>query len=294
MAKIAFLGLGVMGYPMAGHLLRAGHEVCVWNRTTAKAKQWAVDYKGISADTASAAIEGADFIMSCLGDDPDVREVLAPLWTQAKHGAIFVDHTTTSAKLARELAGNAQANGCDFVDAPISGGQAGAENGQLAIMCGGNEDTFARAEPVMQAYGKVVRRLGEAGAGQTTKMVNQVCIAGVVQGLSEGLLLAERAGLDPVEVVKVIGGGAAQSWQMDNRHKTMAEGKFDYGFAVDWMRKELRIALEEADALGVDLQVARLVDGFYADVQEMGGSRWDTSSLIARLRAKNQGNSPDK
>lgn len=294
MAKIAFLGLGVMGYPMAGHLVRAGHEICVWNRTGAKARDWKNEYQGNTADTAQVAIAAADFIMSCLGDDPDVREVLSPLFAKAKKGAIFVDHTTTSAILAREMAAKANEKGCHFIDAPISGGQAGAENGQLAIMCGGDVAAFAKAESVMDAYGKVVKRLGEVGAGQLTKMVNQVCIAGIVGALSEGLLLAERAGLNIKDVVGVIGGGAAQSWQMINRHESMAKGEYEFGFAVDWMRKDLRIALEAADSLGLDLQVARLVDGFYAEVQEMGGSRWDTSSLIARLREINQEKSTER
>jgi 3-hydroxyisobutyrate dehydrogenase-like beta-hydroxyacid dehydrogenase len=284
MAELAFLGLGTMGFPMAGHLARAGHSVRVWNRTQAVAQKWCENHEGELGETVETSVAKADIVFACLGDDPDVRAIAVPALASMKPGTIFVDHTTTSAILARELAEIANKRDIDFIDAPVSGGQAGAENGQLTIMCGGTRSGFDAAKPVMDCYGKAVKRMGEAGAGQLTKMVNQICIAGIVQGLSEGLHFAENAGLDPVAVVEAIGQGAAQSWQMDNRHKTMAEGKFDYGFAVDWMRKDLRITMEEAKSNGSPLPVATLVDGFYADVQKMGGSRWDTSSLIARLR----------
>jgi 3-hydroxyisobutyrate dehydrogenase-like beta-hydroxyacid dehydrogenase len=288
MARCTFLGLGVMGYPMAGHLAAAGHAVTVWNRTASKAEAWADQHAGTAAGTVEAAVDDADFVLMCLGDDPDVRRVAEQAIPAMKPGAVLVDHTTASAELARELDIEARDAGIGFLDAPVSGGQAGAENGQLAIMCGGEADTFAAAEPVMDRYAKAITLIGPAGAGQLCKMVNQVCIAGIVQGLSEGLHFAQRAGLDPELVIGAISKGAAQSWQMENRWETMVAGKFDYGFAIDWMRKDLRITLDEARRNGSTLPVAALVDQFYADVQAMGGNRWDTSSLIARLeRPKN-------
>ena len=287
MAKVAFLGLGVMGGPMAGHLAKAGHEVCVYNRTGAKAEAWGEQHGGRMAQTPHEAARDAEFVMACVGNDDDLREVVAGA-EGALHGmeagAVFVDHTTVSSRVTLEMAEQAHARGVAFVDAPVSGGQAGAENGQLVIMCGGDAEVYARAEPVMAAYAKLSKRLGETGAGQITKMVNQVCIAGLLQGLSEGLLFAEKAGLDIREVVEVIGGGAAGSWQMVNRHGTMADGAFDHGFAVDWMRKDLGICLKTGDEFDVPLPVTALVDQFYKDVQAMGGARWDTSSLIERLR----------
>jgi len=283
MVTTAFLGLGVMGHPMAGHLKSAGHDVRVWNRTSAKAKAWADLHGGIAADSAQAAAAGADVVFMCLGDDPDVRAVAMPLLEHMKPGSVLVDHTTASAQLARELHEAAAAKGIGFVDAPVSGGQAGAENGQLSIMCGGDGEAFAKAEPVMQAYAKAIVHAGPAGAGQLTKMVNQICIAGLVQGLSEGIHFAQTAGLDAETVISAISKGAAQSWQMENRWQTMDQGKFDFGFAVQWMRKDLRIALEEARTNGAILPVTALVDQFYGEVEAMGGKRWDTSSLIARL-----------
>jgi 3-hydroxyisobutyrate dehydrogenase len=289
MAKCAFIGLGVMGYPMAGHLAAAGHDVCVYNRTAEKAEAWVSEHGGRHAPTPGAAAEGAEFVMACVGNDDDLREVVAGEGG-ALHGmgegAMFVDHTTVSSRVTMEMAEAAAARGIAFVDAPVSGGQAGAENGQLVIMCGGPQDAYDRAEPVMGAYAKLVRRLGETGAGQMTKMVNQICIAGLVQGLSEGLAFAEQAGLDGRKVVEVIGGGAAGSWQMVNRHETMLDDEFDHGFAVNWMRKDLGICLETAKEIGATLPVTALVDQFYADVQAMGGGRWDTSSLIRRLRPR--------
>ena len=283
MSRCTFLGLGVMGYPMAGHLAGAGHDVVVWNRTAAKMEEWAAEHPGVSAPTVEEAVAKADFVFACLGDDPDVRLVAEKAIPAMKPGAVFVDHTTASAELARELDQDARDAGIGFLDAPVSGGQAGAENGALTIMCGGEADTFARAEPVMDAYAKAISLIGPAGAGQLCKMVNQICIAGIVQGLSEGLHFAKRSGLDPELVIGAISKGAAQSWQMENRWQTMVKDEFDFGFAIDWMRKDLRIALEEARRNGARLPVAALVDQFYADVQAMGGNRWDTSSLIARL-----------
>ncbi|SDN30219.1 3-hydroxyisobutyrate dehydrogenase [Lutimaribacter pacificus] len=287
MAKVTFLGLGVMGYPMAGHLVKSGHEVCVYNRTPAKAEKWVAEHGGTSAPTPRAAAQGADFVMACVGNDDDLRAVVlgddGALAGMAE-GTVFVDHTTVSAKVTAELYEAARAQGVGFVDAPVSGGQAGAENGVLSIMCGGDTGHYDRAEPVMQAYGRSIKRLGESGAGQLTKMVNQICIAGLVQGLSEGLAFAQKAGLDGKAVVEVIKGGAAGSWQMENRHETMLEDFFDYGFAVDWMRKDLGICLSTADELGAALPGTALIDQFYKDVQNMGGGRWDTSSLIRRLR----------
>jgi 3-hydroxyisobutyrate dehydrogenase len=287
MAKCTFLGLGVMGYPMAGHLAAKGHDVTVYNRTTAKAAGWVASHGGAMGTTPREAAEGAEFVLSCVGNDDDLRAVcLGPdgAFAGMAEGAIFVDHTTVSAKVTRELHAAAQERGIAFVDAPVSGGQAGAENGVLSIMCGGDEAAFTAAEPVMGAYGRTIKRLGESGAGQLTKMVNQICIAGLVQGLSEGLAFAEKAGLDGQAVIEVISQGAAGSWQMSNRYQTMLEDHFEHGFAVDWMRKDLGICLETANETGASLPVTALVDQFYKDVQNMGGGRWDTSSLIKRLR----------
>ncbi len=288
MAKVAFLGLGVMGYPMAGHLVAAGHEVCVYNRTTAKAEKWAKEFGGRFAATPREAAEGCEFVMSCVGNDDDLRGVCLGddgAFAGMSAGSVFVDHTTVSAKVTRELYAAAKDLGISFVDAPISGGQAGAQNGILSVMCGGDEDAYARAEPVIDAYARTCRRLGESGSGQLTKMVNQICIAGLVQGLAEGLHFAEKAGLDGRAVVDVISGGAAGSWQMLNRYETMIDDEFEHGFAVDWMRKDLGICLDTADENGASLPVTALVDQFYKDVQKLGGARWDTSSLIKRLRA---------
>jgi 3-hydroxyisobutyrate dehydrogenase len=287
MAKVAFLGLGVMGYPMAGHLKKkGGHEVTVYNRTAAKAEKWVAEFGGRAAATPKAAAEGQDFVLSCVGNDHDLREVtLGPTgaYHGIKKGAIFIDHTTASAEIARELHGEAKRRGFNFIDAPVSGGQAGAENGVLTVMCGGDAEPYARAEPIISAYARMCKLLGPAGSGQLTKMVNQICIAGVVEGLSEAIHFAKKAGLDVSAVIETISKGAAQSWQMENRYKTMLAGKFDFGFAVDWMRKDLAIALGEARKNGATLPVTALVDQFYAEVQKMGGRRWDTSSLIARL-----------
>jgi len=282
---IAFIGLGVMGYPMAGHLKRAGHDVVVFNRTKAKADRWIAEHGGNSAATPADAVRAADIAFACVGRDSDLREVTLSsggAFQAMKKGSVFVDHTTASATIARELAQSAREHGFGFVDAPVSGGEQGAKNGQLTVMCGGAAADFEKAAPVISAYAKQCRRLGEAGAGQLAKMVNQICIAGLVQALSEGLSFARAAGLDPEAVVEVISKGAAQSWQMDNRHKTMLAGKFDHGFAVEWMRKDLAICFEEAKRNGTPLPVAELVDRFYAEVEAMGGKRWDTSSLFAR------------
>jgi 3-hydroxyisobutyrate dehydrogenase-like beta-hydroxyacid dehydrogenase len=285
-SKVAFIGLGVMGYPMAGYLARAGHEVTVYNRTADKAERWKSEYGGSSADTPAAAAEGADFVFCCVGNDDDLRSV-----TIAKDGAfesmkgdsVFIDHTTTSAKVARELHEKAARLGFSFIDAPVSGGQAGAENGQLTVMIGGDEDAVAKAAPLIDCFAKMQARLGDSGAGQLSKMVNQICIAGLVQGLAEALHFSSRAGLDSKAVIDVISQGAAQSWQMDNRASTMIEGEFDFGFAVDWMRKDLGYVLNEARANGAHLPVTALVDQFYSEVQALGGRRWDTSSLIVPL-----------
>lgn len=287
MAKVAFLGLGVMGYPMAGHLkTKGGHEVTVYNRTGAKSDKWAAQFGGRSAKTPREAAEGQDFVMCCVGNDNDLREVTLGAdgaFKGMKKGAIFVDHTTASAEIARELYDAAKKAGFEFIDAPVSGGQAGAENGVLTVMCGGDAEPFGRAEKVIAAYARACNLLGAPGAGQLAKMVNQICIAGLVQGLSEGIHFAKRAGLDVEKLIATISKGAAQSWQMENRYKTMNEGKFDFGFAVDWMRKDLGICLAEARRNGANLPVTALVDQFYSEVQKMGGKRWDTSSLIARL-----------
>ncbi len=288
MTKIAFLGLGVMGHPMAGHLQAAGHEVSVYNRTTAKAEAWAKEHGGSFAATPRAAAEGAEFVMSCVGNDDDLRAVcLGPdgAFAGMASGSVFVDHTTVSAQVTRELYAAAAEAGIAFVDAPISGGQAGAENGVLSVMCGGDEAPYARAEPVIGAYARICRRIGDSGAGQMTKMCNQIAIAGLVQGLSEALHFAEKAGLDGRAVVEVISKGAAGSWQMANRSETMLDDHFEHGFAVDWMRKDLGICLDAANETGASLPVTALVDQFYKDVQKLGGGRWDTSSLIKRLRA---------
>lgn len=283
MANTAFLGLGVMGYPMAGHLRSAGHDVTVWNRTAAKAEQWAETCGGAAAGTPDAAIAGSDFVFLCLGDDPDVLTVFDAMASSISEGMVIVDHTTASASLARDLYEQCMAKGAAFIDAPISGGQAGAENGQLTIMCGGDAEAFARAEPIMDAYGKRMTLIGDSGAGQLAKSVNQICIAGIVQGLAEGLHFAEQADLDISKVIEAISGGAAQSWQMDNRWETMRDGHYEHGFAVDWMRKDLRITLETARANGASLPLTAMVDQYYADIQAMGGNRWDTSSLLARM-----------
>jgi 3-hydroxyisobutyrate dehydrogenase len=287
MAKVAFIGLGIMGFPMAGHLVRkGGHEVTVYNRTAPKAQQWAEKFGGRTAPTPMAAAEEQDFVMCCVGNDNDLRSVtIGPegAFAGMKSGATFVDHTTASAEVARELDAEASKRGFKFVDAPVSGGQAGAENGVLTVMCGGDEASYAGAEPIIAAYARMSKLLGPAGAGQLTKMVNQICIAGVVQGLSEGIHFAKKSGLDVNAVIETISKGAAQSWQMENRYRTMAEGKYDFGFAVEWMRKDLSVCLAEARRNGATLPATALVDQFYAEVEKLGGKRWDTSSLLARL-----------
>jgi len=284
--KLAFLGLGVMGYPMAGHLAKAGHQVTVYNRTPAKGQAWVKEYGGATKATPAQAAEGAEIVFTCVGNDDDIREVAAGAqgaFAGMSRGAILADHTTASADVARELAAIAKEKGLGFLDAPVSGGQAGAVNGKLTIMVGGEAATFKRAEGVMAHYGRAVTLLGPAGSGQLTKMVNQICIAGLVQGLSEGLNFAVRAGLDPKQVVEVISKGAAQSWQMENRAHTMVEGKFEFGFAVDWMRKDLAICLAESRRNKAALPVTALIDQFYGQIQARGGKRWDTSSLIHLL-----------
>ena len=287
MARVAFIGLGVMGYPMAAHIAkRGGHELTVFNRTASKAEKWVAEHGGRSAPAPKAAAEGADFVFTCVGNDNDLRAVTlgpAGAFAGTKKGAIYIDNTTASATVARELYEAAKSKGCGSLDAPVSGGQAGAENGQLTVMVGGDPDVFDKAKPVIDCYAKMAGLMGPAGAGQLTKMVNQVCIAGIVQGLAEGIHFARKAGLNIEQVIGVISKGAAQSWQMENRYKTMTAGKFDFGFAVDWMRKDMAITLEEARRNGAKLPLAALVDQFYAEVQAMGGRRWDTSSLIARL-----------
>lgn len=288
MTKLAFLGLGVMGYPMAGHLKSAGHDVTVYNRTAAKAEKWVSEHGGQLGATPNAASQGADMVLACVGNDDDLRSVCLGkdgAFAAMAAGSIFVDHTTVSAAVTRELHDAAAQNGIAFVDAPVSGGQAGAENGALSIMCGGAADSYAAAEAVIAAYAKLCRRIGDSGAGQMTKMCNQIAIAGLVQGLSEALHFAQKAGLDGRAVVEVISQGAAGSWQMSNRYETMLDDKFDHGFAVDWMRKDLGICLDTANENGASLPVTALVDQFYKDVQKMGGARWDTSSLLKRLQA---------
>ena len=285
--KLSFLGLGVMGYPMAGHLARAGHEVTVYNRTTSKASSWCAEFGGRSAASPALAVADADIVFVCVGNDAALRSVsLGPdgALQSMKKGAVLVDHTTASADVARELAARARDLGLEFLDAPVSGGQAGAQNGQLTVMCGGRSEPFEKVRPVALAYARAFTLMGDSGAGQLTKMVNQICIAGMVQGLSEALAFGERAGLDLLQVIDVIGKGAAQSWQLENRGKTMVADQFEFGFAVDWMRKDLGLVLEEAKRNGSRLPVTALVDQFYADIQGMGGSRWDTSSLIRRLK----------
>jgi 3-hydroxyisobutyrate dehydrogenase-like beta-hydroxyacid dehydrogenase len=284
--RVAFVGLGVMGYPMAGYLAKSGHETVVYNRTGEKAERWAGEYGGATGPTPRQAAEGAEIVFSCVGNDDDVREVLLGddgVLAGIRAGGIIVDHTTASATIAREICEKAAAKDVGFLDAPVSGGQAGAENGQLTVMVGGDPDVFERARPIIDCYAKAITLIGPVGSGQLAKMVNQICIAGVVQGLSEGLHFAQRAGLDPAVVIESISKGAAQSWQMENRWETMVAGEFEFGFAVDWMRKDLAIALEEARNNGAQLELTELVDRYYAEVQAMGGSRWDTSSLIARL-----------
>jgi 3-hydroxyisobutyrate dehydrogenase len=287
MAKVAFIGLGVMGFPMAGHLAtKGGHEVTVYNRNAAKAKAWVEKFGGKSAPTPKAAAEGQDFVMCCVGNDDDLRSVTIGAdgaFSGMTKGAIFVDHTTASAEVARELDAAATKAGFQFIDAPVSGGQAGAENGALTVMCGGTQAAYSKVEPVITAYAKMQKLLGPAGSGQLTKMVNQICIAGLVEALSEGIHFAKKAGLDVNAVIEVISKGAAQSWQMENRHKTMNDGKFDFGFAVEWMRKDLSICLAEARRNGASLPVTATVDQFYGEVEALGGKRWDTSSLLARL-----------
>jgi 3-hydroxyisobutyrate dehydrogenase len=287
MAKIAFIGLGVMGYPMAAHLKnRGGHDVTVYNRTTAKAEKWVGEHGGALAETPAEAAKDKDFVFACVGNDEDLRGVTTGpegAFRTMKQGSIFIDNTTASAEVARELAADAEKRGCSFIDAPVSGGQAGAENGALTVMCGGDKAAFEKAKPVIEAYARMVGLMGPSGAGQLTKMVNQICIAGLVQGLAEGIHFGKKAGLDIEQVVGVISKGAAGSWQMENRHKTMNEGRYDFGFAVDWMRKDLEICLAEADRNGSKLPITALIDQFYKEVQEMGGRRWDTSSLLARL-----------
>jgi len=290
MAKVAWIGLGVMGYPMAGHIRKkGGHDLVVYNRNGAKAEAWAKEYGGKTAATPADAAKDADFVFCCVGNDNDLREVTVGAkgaFNTVKKGAVFIDNTTASANIARELYAAAKAKGFDFLDAPVSGGQAGAVNGVLTVMIGGDQGAFDKAKPVIDNYARMATLIGPAGAGQLTKMVNQICVAVTVQGVSEGLAFAQRAGLDVPKVMETIGKGAAQSWQMDNRWRTMNEGKFDFGFAVDWMRKDLGIIMEEAKRNGANMQVATLIDTFYAEVQKMGGGRWDTSSLIARLNKK--------
>ncbi len=286
MARAAFIGLGVMGYPMAGHLAAKGHDVTVYNRSPARAEAFVAKHGCRAAPTPAAAAEGAEFVFACVGNDDDLRHVTLGrdgAFAGLGAGAVFIDHTTASAAVARELAETVRGRDAFFVDAPVSGGQSGAENGALSVMCGGADEAYARAEPVIMAYAKACRLMGPTGAGQLTKMVNQICIAGLLQGLAEGLAFAQAAGLDGEGVLEVIGKGAAGSWQMENRGRTMLEGKFDFGFAVDWMRKDLGICLAEAGANGARLPVTALIDQFYKDVQGMGGARWDTSSLIKRL-----------
>jgi 3-hydroxyisobutyrate dehydrogenase len=286
MAKCAFIGLGVMGYPMAGHLQKAGHDVTVYNRTAAKAEKWVSEFGGSSAPTPAEAAKGAEFVFSCVGNDDDLRSVMlgdGGMFAGMDKGSVLIDNTTASADVARELYTAAKDMGISFIDAPVSGGQAGAENGVLTVMCGGDQDAFDRAAPIIDAFAKSCKLMGESGAGQLTKMVNQICIAGLVQGLSEGVNFGVKAGLDMEKVLDVISKGAAGSWQMENRGITMVENKFDFGFAVDWMRKDLGICLEESKRNGARLPVTALVDQFYAQVQERGGNRWDTSSLIDLL-----------
>lgn len=289
--RIAFIGLGVMGYPMAGHLQRAGYQVTVYNRTTAKAGQWVAEYGGERADTPRDAARGASFVMSCVGNDDDLRHVVlgdTGILAGAGPASVLVDHTTASAEVARELAAKAREKGCHFIDAPVSGGQQGAEQGALTIMCGGDADAFERARPVQAHYARAVTLMGPSGAGQLTKMVNQICVGAVVQGLAEGMAFAENAGLDVQRVIDVISQGAASSWQMVNRHRTMIAGEYEHGFAVDWMRKDLDICLREGARNGSELPLTAMVNDFYRDVQALGGGRWDTSSLLRRLQQRRE------
>jgi 3-hydroxyisobutyrate dehydrogenase len=287
--RVAFLGLGVMGYSMAGHLARAGHVVTVYNRTRAKSERWIGEYGGALAGAADDAARDAAVVIACVGNDDDVRAVtMGPrgAFATMPPGAVFVDHTTTSAELARTLAAEATGRGLFFLDAPVSGGEVGAKEGRLTVMVGGDAPALDRVRPLVGCYARAVRHMGPSGAGQLTKMVNQICVAGLIQGLAEGVAFAKAAGLDMAAVVEVLSKGAGQSWQLEHRAASMAEGRYDFGFAVDWMRKDLGIVLDEATRRGLELPVARLVDGFYAEVQRMGGGRWDTSSLIARLRPR--------
>ena len=287
--NVAFIGLGVMGYPMAGYISKGGHNVTVFNRTKSKAEKWIKEYKGKMANTPAEAADGADFIFTCVGNDNDLREVSLGengLFKTAKSGSIFIDNSTVSAEISREIYKAAKEKGFSFLDAPISGGQSGAEGGILTVMVGGDEEVFKKAEPVIDCYSKKVTLIGESGSGQLTKMMNQMCIAGVVQGLSEAINFGINAGLDMDKVMATISKGAAQSWQMENRYRTMTDDKFDYGFAVDWMRKDLKICIEEAKRNGSPVPITEIVDGYYAEVQKMGGNRWDSSSLIARLKKK--------
>ena len=283
MAKCSFIGLGVMGYPMAGHLVADGHEVVVWNRTSEKAQKWAAEYDALASVTIEEAVSDSDFICLCVGDDPDVYAVMEPVLTAAKAGAVIIDHTTASDACAKTCYSKAAAKGIAFIDAPISGGEAGAVNGHLTVMCGGDAAAYEQAKPIMDAYAKATKLMGASGAGQTTKMINQICIAGAVQGLAEGVHFAQKAGLSVPDVIDAIGKGAAASWQMLNRAETMDKDEFEHGFAVDWMRKDLGIALRTAEMIGADLTLTKQVDGYYAEIQEMGGGRWDTSSLLRRL-----------
>ena len=287
MSKVSFIGLGVMGYPMAGYISKAGHDVTVYNRTKSKAEKWIKDFKGKIADTPKEAAKESEFIFSCVGNDNDLREVTLGangLFHSAKKGVVYIDNTTASAEIARELYKEAKTKGFDFLDAPVSGGQAGAENGALTVMVGGDEGSYKKAEPIIDCYSKKIKLLGPAGNGQLCKMVNQICIAGLVQGLSEAINFGLNAKLNMYDVIEVISKGAAQSWQMENRYKTMIEDKFDYGFAVDWMRKDLKIAMEEAKKNNSPLPITKIIDEFYGEVQSQGGNRWDTSSLIKRFR----------
>jgi len=285
--KVAFIGLGVMGYPMAGYISKAGHNVTVYNRTTAKADKWLTEYKGVKAETPAKAADGADFVFTCVGNDKDLKEVTFGdngIFKSIKKGSIYIDNTTASATIAKEIYNYSKKNGFGFLDAPVSGGQAGAENGALTVMIGGDQENFDKAKNIIDCYSKKMKLLGKAGNGQLAKMVNQICIAGLVQGLSEGINFGIKAGLNMEDVIEVISKGAAQSWQMENRYKTMIDDKFEFGFAVDWMRKDLKIALDEAKKNNSLLPITKIVDQYYGDVQKLGGSRWDTSSLIRRLR----------
>ena len=287
--KVSFIGLGVMGYPMAGYISKAGHNVTVYNRTKSKAQKWIKEYKGKMAGSPEEAAKDSDFVFTCVGNDNDLKEVAIGkkgIFNTIKKGSVYIDNTTASAKIAKELYENAKAHGFGFLDAPVSGGQAGAENGALTVMVGGDKDIFEKAKPIIDCYSKKVKLLGASGSGQLAKMVNQICIAGLVQGLSEAINFGLNAGLNMENVIEVISKGAAQSWQMDNRHKTMIDDKFEFGFAVDWMRKDLRIALDEAKKNNSPLPITKIVDGYYEEIQKMNGNRWDTSSLIRRLRKK--------